>query len=264
MSSLHGGFRDAKPAISLHVPRERELSRRADQPRRGVSLMRRYEVAALLPDLSLSFKTHVAPATPLFEDTSSALARGTLIPTSRGPVAIEDLIPGDLVETAAGTKPIQWIGSTTFVPGRDDDNTQLTALTRITADAFGMGRPAMDLLVGPAARRVVRHARLERLLGQEAVLAPVSDYIDGDRFLEVTPGGTVQLYHLMMAGHTTITIDGIELETYHPGKSLAQIGGENTRALFLSMFPDKARIEDFGPLRLARTSREVIDSLLDT
>ena len=29
-------------------------------------------VAALLPDLSLSYKSHVAPATPIFEETASA------------------------------------------------------------------------------------------------------------------------------------------------------------------------------------------------
>lgn len=226
--------------------------------------MRKYEVASLLPDLTLSFKTHVAPATPLFEECAGAFARGTLIPTMRGPVAIEDLTPGDYIETSGGSQPVLWIGSTNFVPGRDDEGTMLTSLTRITADAFGYGRPGMDLLVGPAARRVVRHDRLARLLGQEAVLAPVMDYVDGDRFLDVTPGGAVQLYHLMVKGHQTVQIGGIEMETYHPGKALSQVTGDNMRTLFLSMFPSVDRAEDFGALQLARTSREVIDSLLDT
>ncbi|MBS0125912.1 Hint domain-containing protein [Thetidibacter halocola] len=226
--------------------------------------MRKYEVAWLGADLSVSLKTLVAPATPQFEESACAFARGTLIPTLRGPVAIEDLAPGDYVETAEGHDAVLWIGSTTYIPGRSDEGTSLTSLTRITAEAQDFGQPGMDVLVGPAARRVVRHPRLQRLLGQEAVLAPVADYVDGDRFLDITPGGPVQLYHFMVERHSTVRIGGLELETYHPGKALVHAGGEAMRQLFLSMFPHVARPEDFGPLRLSRTTREVIDSLLDT
>ena len=73
--------------------------------KRGVSLMRRYEVSALLPDLTLVQKTHVAPASPLFEGTASAFARGTPIRTVRGQVAVEDLLPGDYIETVRGPAP---------------------------------------------------------------------------------------------------------------------------------------------------------------
>jgi len=226
--------------------------------------MRKYEVSALMPDRSLSFTSHVAPALPVFEETAGSFARGTLIPTERGQVAVEDLLPGDEILTSDGATAVLWICSTSFVPGCDDPSTMLRSLTRITADAFGFGRPSMDLLVGPAARRVVRHERLARLLGQEAVLAPVSDYVDGDRFLDVTPGGSVQMYHLMVSRHSTVHVDGIELETYHPSKALEQLGGDKMQTLFMSMFPNISRFEDFGQLRLARTSREVIESLLDT
>ncbi len=229
-----------------------------------VSLMRKYEIAALMPNLSIVSKSHVAPATQLFEECAAAFARGTLIPTVRGPVAIEDLLPGDYIETAQGSEPVTWIGSTTYIPGRSDDGTTLTHLTRITTDACGLGKPAMDLMVGPAARHTVRHSKLTRLLGQEAVLAPITDYADGDRFVQVTPGGTVQLYHLMVRQHTTLNIGGIEMETYHPGKSASQLVGNNMRALFLSLFPNIEGLEDFGQVSMTRTTREVIDSLIDT
>ncbi|MFW2544189.1 Hint domain-containing protein [Primorskyibacter sp. 2E107] len=234
------------------------------EPRRNVALMRKYEAAALLPDLTVSFKSHIAPATPLFEETATAFARGTLFPTVRGPVAIEDLLPGDYIETASGAEPVMWIGSTTYIPGRDEADTTLTALTRVTAGAYGPDRPHMDLLVGPAARMVVRHPKLGTLLGQDAVLAPVRDYADGDRLLQITPAGPVQMYNLMTARHTTMKVGGIEMETYHPGKSAGQALGPNLRALFLSMFPNIAQLEDFGQVSLTRTSREVIDSLIDT
>lgn len=237
----------------------------ADQPpARAVSFMRRFEVAALLPDLSVTTKQVIAPATPLFEGCASAFARGTLIETLRGAVAIEDLVPGDYIQTASGTEPVTWIGSTTYVPGHAVEATTLTHMTRITAEAFGLGHPPVDTLVGPAARMIVRHTRLRSLLGEEAVLAPVSDYVDGDRYLQVTPAGTVQLYHLMVPRHTIITVGGIEMETYHPGKAIGQGLGQNLRALFLSMFPNLSGLEDFGQTTLTRTARAVIDSLLDT
>ncbi|WGW04227.1 Hint domain-containing protein [Tropicibacter oceani] len=262
MTSLRHNISPAAAAYSMPVPADRVPSLE-NQPRRNVALMRKYEAAALLPDLTISFKSHVAPATPLFEETSSAFARGTLIPTVRGPVAIEDLLPGDYVETAGGAEPVMWIGSTSYVPSCADQSTSLTSLTRVTSGSYGLGRPDFDLLVGPAARMVVRHPKLATLLGQDSVLAPVMDYADGDRLFTVTPAGTVQMYHLMMRRHTTLMIGGIEMETYHPGKSVGQALGQNLRALFLSMFPNISQLEDFGQVSMTRTSRDVIDNLID-
>ncbi len=263
MSSLRPSIKADTTSVSLQIS-QHSAPIGDGAPRRSVSLMRKYEASALLPDLSVSFKQHVAPATAIFEECATAFARGTLVPTVRGPVAIEDLMPGDYVETTDGSEPVTWIGSTTYVPGLSDDTTTLTNLTRITSDAYGIGRPGMDILVGPAARLVVRHAKLEKLIGQESVLAPVADYTDGDRLLQISPAGPVQLYHFMVQRHATVTIGGIELETYHPGKALNQLNGQNLRALFLSMFPNIERLEDFGTVNLSRTSREVIDSLIDT
>jgi hypothetical protein len=261
MSILRPGLAQAENALSLHVSRERDYTR-AERSRRGVSLMRKYEIAALLPDLTIAFRQHVAPATPVFEECASGFARGTLIRTVNGDVAIEDLLPGDYIETASGAVPVMWIGSTVFVPGHDDDCTTLTSLTRVSSEAFGPGRPAMDLLLGPAARMTVRHERLKTLIGHDTVLAPVADYVDGDRFFRITPAGTVQLYHLMTREHTTIDLGGLSVETYHPGKSAGQTLAQSSRALFLSMFPNIDQLEDFGQTRITRTTREVIDSLV--
>lgn len=267
MSSLRHGTSRMQSALSASVSADRLDTgdmHPDPQPQRPSSLMRKYEAAALLPDLTVSFRQHVAPATPLFEECASAFARGTLIQTVRGPVAIEDLLPGDYIETANGAEPVTWIGSTTYVPGRGDESTSLTRLTRITSDAFGFGKPSFDLLVGPAARMVVRHDKLRSLLGQDTVLAPIQDYTDGDRFLEITPAGTVQMYHLMVQHHTTIKISGVELETYHPGKSIGQDLGQNMRALFLSMFPNITDLNDFGQVSMTRSTRKVIEQLLDS
>ncbi len=261
MSSLNQSFESATRSVSLQIPRKPVSHRAEPRPRRSSALMRKYETSALMPDLSISFKSQIAPAQPLFEEACTAFARGTLIPTVRGPVAIEDLLPGDYVESSAGAQPVTWIGSTTYVPGIPDDATTLASLSRITADSFGPGRPMVDVVVGPAAHMVMRRDRLKSLIGRETVLVPVADFADGDRIVEVTPVGSVQLYHLMLGRHATMRIGGIEMESYHPGKSLVRSMGESTAALFLSLFPNIGQAEDFGELSLTRTTREVIDSL---
>ena len=41
----------------------------------------------------------MAPATPGIEASCGAFAHGTLIHSAEGPVAVEDLVPGMLIET---------------------------------------------------------------------------------------------------------------------------------------------------------------------
>ena len=67
MTRLHRGLSGIAPmadtALSSPVHSDREISPDG-RPRRAGSLMRKYEVAALLPDLTVSFTQHVAPASP--------------------------------------------------------------------------------------------------------------------------------------------------------------------------------------------------------
>lgn len=222
--------------------------------------MRTYETAALMPDLTISFRSQMAPAEPVFEEAFTAFPRGTLIPTVSGPVAIEDLLPGDEVESSAGVQPVTWIGSTTYEHATSDDARMQTSLSRITAEGFGPGCPMADVVVGPAARMVMRSDRRASRTGDERVLVPVADFTDGARIVDVTPASSVQLYHLMLGRHATIRIGGIEMESYHPGRTLAHAMGESGAALFLSLFPNIGQAEDFGALCLTRTTRKAIDS----
>jgi len=69
------------------------------RPQRTQPLMRRYEVVHLLSNGDIDDFTRVAPATRSFEDSFSSLARGALLKTNRGEMAIEDILPGDQVKT---------------------------------------------------------------------------------------------------------------------------------------------------------------------
>jgi hypothetical protein len=127
MSSLQfsGRIRDN---VSVPVQQGQFTPSDGGRPQRKLSHQRKYEVAALMSDLSIETKQVVAPATSVFEDTASAFARGTIIPTVSGPVAVEDLIPGDFVETEHGPEPVVWIGSTSYVPNIEGTGSSLTGL----------------------------------------------------------------------------------------------------------------------------------------
>ncbi|MCK0150409.1 Hint domain-containing protein [Marivita sp. S6314] len=227
------------------------------QPRRDTPLTRTIEAAAFLSDHSIHESTFTVPATPTFEACASAFARGTLISTVMGPIAVEDLIPGDLVETHRGPEPVVWKGSTSYLPNFASDTTSLSYLLRLPGDGIDQS----DLLLGPAARLVVRQDRFADLLNCEAVLAPASDYVDGDRILQITPPGAVQLYHFALRRHGIIRANGHELESYHPGRVSASEIGSSVRSMMLSMFKHLKDLEGFGDLAFPRTTRDVIETL---
>ena len=258
MTSLRPGFEKTDPTLSFRVapdPVDPAAKRRSGP-------MRRYEIATLAANNDILDHSEIAPATPLFEQVASAFARGTPVPTPRGSVPVEDLLPGDHVETSLGAQPVMWIGSTTYVPGQPCDESMLTQMIRVTSDAFGLGKPGFDLLLGPAARMRVRNPRLQSLIGQDSVLAPVSDYTDGDRLLTVTPGGSVQVFHLLLPRHALLEIGGLELETYHPGSDTLSRIDRDQRIALMRLFPHVDGPQDFGDLSLTRTSRDVIDRLV--
>ncbi|MFP7671952.1 Hint domain-containing protein [Marivita sp. S0852] len=227
------------------------------QPRRDTPLTRTIEAAAFLSDHTIDASTFTIPATPIFEACASAFARGTLISTVMGQIAVEDLIPGDLVETHRGPEPVVWIGSTSYLPHFASDTTSLSYLLRLPGD----GMDQSDLLLGPAAHIVVRQDRFADLLNCDAVLAPASDYIDGDRILRITPPGSVQLYHFALRRHGIVRANGHELESYHPGRVSAAEIGTNVRAMMQSMFKHLDDLDGFGDLAFPRTTRDVIETL---
>lgn len=234
-----------------------------ERSQRTQPLMRKFEIASLLPCGNARTSHHLAPATELFEATSSALARGTLISTPQGPVAIEDLMPGDLVDTVNGTpEPVIWISSTSFIPNQTLPNSSLTNLIRIMADGFGTRTSLSDVLLGPGARLLQTREALERSIGVHCVLTPARDMEDGHSIIQVTPPSTIRLFHLRLPAHSAIYAGGRPVETYHPGRGALDDLGTNMTSLFLSLFPDIEKFEDFGPLAYPRMSRDTLESLI--
>lgn len=216
--------------------------------------LRRYEVKSLLPNGDIAEVRHVAPAMTLFEEAFCAFARGSLVECERGPMAIEDLLPGDRVLTRGGVaQEVIWIGKTTILPGARGGQRRSLSLTRIMADSFGMQRPMSCLITGPAARllHIPEHLRGED--GISRILSPAASFVDSVNVIETTPPTPVELFHLCLKEHAVIRVGGLEFETYHPGPDATRMISHAMRSVFLNMFPHVEHVSDFGLLAYPRS-----------
>jgi len=230
------------------------------RPQRAQPMMRRYEVVHLLSNGDIDDFTRVAPAVSAFEDSFSSLARGALLKTNRGEMAIEDILPGDEVKTVTnGFQTVKWRGSMTLVPGAPGQDARMGKLIRVASDALGVGRPMPDLLLGPSARLYHRSPALQRVTGDQAAFVPVQDFVDGVNIVEVTPQTPVQVFQIGFTNHERIVANGVELDSHNPGARHELGLRGDMLALYLTLFPHVERIEDFGMLMHPRLSLHDLD-----
>lgn len=224
--------------------------------------LRRYDVQSLLPNGDIAETRHIAPALPLFEDAFCAFSRGTMIETDMGPIAIEDLLPGDMVMTLSGQSlPVLWKGSTNIVPGRVDPTGRTFKLARIMADSFGMQRPLSYIMAGPSARILKTPGRLRALAGGKSILTPVKEFIDGNSVIETAPPTAVQLFHICLPKHAIIKVAGLEFETYHPGVNAVRTMSHAMRSIYLGLFAHIDKLTDFGAQSFPRAADGEIDAI---
>ncbi len=222
-----------------------------------IPLTRRYEVSWVDDEGQLDSFVRIAPAMPVFEEAFSAFAHGAVIPTTEGPVPVEDLEPGMAVETASGAiETLRWVGAITLVPGAPKAGDLASKLYRVTADAFGLGRPGTDVTLGPAARLLNRDPAIRNALGCEAALAPIASAVDGVSVIEMTPVSPVRVYHLAFNGHHVIRTGGLEVESYHPGQDAHYSMSRELRDVFLSLFPHVETMQGFGRVHWPRFAEQ--------
>lgn len=219
------------------------------RPDRKSLMMRKYQVSSLCDDGSARVSENIGPAVPAFEAAFSAFARGTLIDTTEGPVAVEDLSPGMKARTPEhGPLSILWIGSMTLVPNADGLVPETTRMTRILADAFGMGRPMSGLMAGPGARILSGPAGRQPGPDDPRELIPARALVDDMNIIPILPPRPVTVYHMCLRRHATVSAGGLEMETFHPGPGFERNMGANMLSLFLSFFPHLRGPTDFGSL----------------
>lgn len=237
------------------------VRRRVATPPPTLPLNRRYEVSWLAPNGDIEDMVKMGPSVPLFQEAFTALGRGSMIPTDAGPVAVEDVLPGSLVMTSAGPLPLMWKGRTLIAPAAGPNRSGQGQLFRIPADAFGLGRPMPDLVLGPAARLLDRSPALRSALAAESALAPLPPMADGMSVIEVTPVTPVQVFHIGFERHCSLAVNGVDVESYHPGQIDPGALSPEMLELYLSLFPHVTALSGFGPLAYHRLTSEEYDDL---
>ncbi|MEM9549584.1 MAG: Hint domain-containing protein [Pseudomonadota bacterium] len=154
---------------------------------------------------------------------------GTLIRTPDGEVPIEDLAPGDLVETRDdGPCPIRWIGSRR-VQARGD-----LAPIHIGAGALG---PHGDVHVSPQHRILLQNSLAQLLFGEDEVLVAARDLVN-DRTITRREGGDVTYFHMMFDAHQVVFSDGLETESFLPGPQTVSLFEQRTLDEICNIFPE--------------------------
>ncbi|MCA0042789.1 Hint domain-containing protein [Celeribacter litoreus] len=262
---------DPFAAVPTSVPahceaRKTQLSQQEWSARSSKSLSfeeptRRVEIQWLDDNNQLQSAHPATPALPIIENAFNAFARGALIPTRHGRIAVEDLMPGDEVETVEGDfETVVWTGAMSL-DSRGRDGRKPERLYRIMADTFGMDRPAPDLILGAGARLLLRSEGLKASLGTDQALVPVPSLVDGVSVFEVTPISSVMTYHFALNCHRMIRVNGLDVETYHPGASATgELQGE-LRERYMALFPHLSCLGDFGALSHSRLSSAMIGDL---
>lgn len=224
--------------------------------------LRRYEVSSLLPNGSIAETRHIAPALALFEDAFCAFTRGSLVETAQGPIAVEDLIPGDQILTQDGVSlPLVWKGSTSLVPSRADARGRSHRLTSFMADSLGLQKPNSSVVAGPSARLLRMPPHTQVNADTPALLTPVQLFQDGMNIFETAPPTVIDMFHLCLPQHAVIKVGGLDFETYHPGPDALKLVSYAIKTLYFNLFSHTDTLKGFGPLAFERAPSIEIEQL---
>lgn len=173
-----------------------------------------------------------------FENAVICFARGTLILTDRGEVAIETLRTGDLVRTRDnGLQPIRWIGSRRLDAATLRRRPDLQPI-RIKAGALGENLPAQDLLVSPQHRILVRSRIAHKMFGTNEVLVAAKQLLQLDGVDIADDLHSVEYFHMLFDRHEVVISNGAETESLYTGpEALKSLPPAAVREI-LALFPE--------------------------
>ncbi|WP_234417100.1 Hint domain-containing protein [Loktanella sp. Alg231-35] len=235
-----------------------------ERPVTSSTPVRKYEVCYLTPKAKEREFSVQARALPSVESAFSALGPNAIVQTRRGHFAVEDVWPGEDIKLSDGTyERLLWRGKITLSPANVDGEaaSKPTTLTRVTSETYGLNRPEGDLVLGPSARILHRAAGIKRLKGCDRAFIPAADFVDGNTILEIAPTHPTPVYQFGFATHCSMSVNGLDVESLHPGTPF-ELGlrGAGLTA-FLSLFPHKTSFEDFGLLAHPRLRLQDLDLL---
>lgn len=173
---------------------------------------------------------------------------GTRIETDRGPVPVEDLVPGDRVMTLDhGMQAIRWVGQRGVGLAETVAHPDILPI-RIAAGAMGSGLPRRDLWLSPQHRVMVRSRISERMTGAAEALVAAKHLCGLPGISQVSVPRTVTYLHLRLDRHEVIQADGLWAETLLVGPQALRSMGPEARRELRRLFPGLVE----GPADAAR------------
>lgn len=166
-------------------------------------------------------------------------ASGTLIETSDGRIAVEELAIGTTILTGNGPCEIRWIGSVTLDAAKLAANPHLRPI-RIRAGALGPETPSADLVVSPQHRILVRSKIAQRMFGTNEVLVAAKQLLLLDGIDIAEDLDEVEYFHFLFDRHEVVTANGAEAESLFTGPEALKAVGSAAREEILALFPSLA------------------------
>ncbi|QYK43203.1 MAG: Hint domain-containing protein [Paracoccaceae bacterium] len=165
---------------------------------------------------------------------------GTLLRTAGGSVRIEDLRPGDRIQTRDdGPQEVLWTGRRRMTGARLYAMPHLRPV-RFRAGAMGVGRPDRDLLVSPRHRMLVRGPAARALFNAEEVLVAAADLVNGGSITVDLAAREVTYVHVLLERHEVVWANGLATESFHPGAAALDTLDPHDRFALEAILPEVA------------------------
>lgn len=171
---------------------------------------------------------------------------GTMIDTPSGQVAIEDLEPGDLVNTRdSGPQPLRWIGFS--------ERRAIGADAPIVFEAGALGdHDRIEL--SPNHRVLLQSVMATLMFGEDEVLAHAKNLVNDKTIYRREDGKPITYVHLLFDQHEIVTGNGMDSESYHPGDQTLDSFDSDTRDEILRFMPSMDAMMGYGFGPTARLS----------
>ncbi|WP_299288240.1 Hint domain-containing protein [uncultured Tateyamaria sp.] len=199
--------------------------------------------------------TNIENVVPCFTPGSRAM-------TPDGPVAVEDLRVGDLVDTRDnGPQEIRWIGRKFVTAGMLERAPYLQPIL-IQKDSMAPAIPDRDMHVSPQHRMLVANSATQLWLGEDEVLVKAKDMTHKPGIDVDTEGEGVTYIHIMFDQHEIVLVDNAWTESFQPGDMLSSDAADEVFKELLELFPELAHTGGRQSYCAARLSAKRHEALL--
>ena len=172
------------------------------------------------------------------EATTPCFVAGTEILTQTGLVPVEALEPGHMILTRDnGFQPLRWIGKTTRLALGND------APICFAAGALG-NHEAVSF--SPNHRVLFNSPKAALLFGESEVLVKARDLVNGTTVTVQETGRPVTYVHLLFDRHEIVRGNGMDSESYHPGRETMDSFDAETREEILRLMPNMDAMMGYG------------------